>query len=64
MSGDPGCFAAWLLHVYQLQPGEAIFVPAGEIHAYLQGDCVEVGLSTRYLPLNYFNVSVLLCNFA
>ena len=40
--GDPGCFAPFLLNIYRLQPGEAIFLPAGEIHAYLSGDCVEV----------------------
>ena len=42
--GDPGCFAPFLLNVYRLQPGQAIFVPAGEIHAYIQGDCIEVGI--------------------
>ena len=42
--GDPGCLAPLLLNVYTLQPGQAIFVPAGEIHAYIQGDCIEVGI--------------------
>ena len=27
----------------RLSPGEAIWVPAGHIHAYVSGDCVEVG---------------------
>ena len=27
----------------RLNPGEAIWVPAGQIHAYVSGDCVEVG---------------------
>ena len=27
----------------RLSPGEAIWVPAGQIHAYVSGDCVEVG---------------------
>ena len=27
----------------RLDPGEAIWVPAGQIHAYVSGDCVEVG---------------------
>ena len=40
-AGDPGCFAPLLLNIYRLDPGEAIFVPAGEIHAYLSGDCIE-----------------------
>ena len=26
----------------RLEPGEAIWVPAGQIHAYVSGDCVEV----------------------
>ena len=42
VSGDPGCFAPFLLNIYRLQPGEAIFLPAGEIHAYISGDCLEV----------------------
>ena len=42
MTGDPGCFAPFLLNIYKLQPGEAIYVPAGEIHAYISGDCIEV----------------------
>eukprot|EP00092_Neocalanus_flemingeri_P068388 GFUD01083578.1.p1 GENE.GFUD01083578.1~~GFUD01083578.1.p1 ORF type:complete len:388 (-),score=78.03 GFUD01083578.1:104-1267(-) len=40
--GDAGCFGLYLLNVYKLSPGEAIWVPAGEIHAYVSGDCVEV----------------------
>ena len=35
--GDPGCFAPFLLNIYRLQPGEAIFLPAGEIHASSPG---------------------------
>ena len=42
LPGDPGCFAPFLLNIYRLQPGEAIFLPAGEIHAYISGDCLEV----------------------
>jgi len=40
--GDVGCFAAYLLNQVTLQPGEALFLPANEPHAYLSGDCVEV----------------------
>ena len=29
-TGDPGCYAPFLLNVYHLEPGEAIYVPAGE----------------------------------
>ena len=42
VSGDPGCYGPFLLNIYRLQPGEAIFLPAGEIHAYISGDCLEV----------------------
>lgn len=40
--GDPGVVAAMLLNPVTLQPGEAMFVPAGAIHAYLSGLGVEV----------------------
>lgn len=40
--GDPGCFGLYILNVFKLIPGEAIWVPAGEIHAYISGDCIEV----------------------
>ena len=35
-------------HSQRLKPGEAIWVPAGQIHAYVSGDCVEVpcGITT------------------
>lgn len=39
---DVGCFAAYLLNQVTLAPGEALFLPANEPHAYLSGDCVEV----------------------
>ncbi|MCL6423227.1 mannose-6-phosphate isomerase, class I [Brachybacterium sp. JHP9] len=40
--GDPGVVAALLLNPVTLQPGEAMFVPAGVIHAYLTGVGVEI----------------------
>jgi mannose-6-phosphate isomerase len=40
--GDPGVVAALLLNPVTLQPGEAMYVPAGAIHAYLEGTGVEV----------------------
>ncbi|WP_432993058.1 mannose-6-phosphate isomerase, class I [Dactylosporangium sp. CA-233914] len=40
--GDPGVAAAILLKRVVLAPGEAIFVPAGMIHAYSDGLAVEV----------------------
>jgi mannose-6-phosphate isomerase len=40
--GDPGVIGALLLNLVRLQPGEAIFLPAGNLHAYLRGVGVEV----------------------
>lgn len=40
--GDRGCWGVFLLNLLRLAPGEAIWVPAGQIHAYVSGDCVEV----------------------
>lgn len=40
--GDPGVFIALMMHHVHLQPGQALFLPAGNIHAYLQGLGVEI----------------------
>jgi len=40
--GDAGVLAALLLNRLVLQPGEAIFLPAGNLHAYLRGTGIEV----------------------
>ncbi|GAA1773777.1 MULTISPECIES: mannose-6-phosphate isomerase, class I [Streptomonospora] len=40
--GDPGAVAALLLNRVSLRPGEALFLPAGNVHAYLRGTAVEV----------------------
>lgn len=40
--GDAGVLAALLLNRISLAPGEAIFVPAGNLHTYLRGFAVEV----------------------
>ncbi|MFM1784493.1 MAG: mannose-6-phosphate isomerase, class [Actinomycetota bacterium] len=40
--GDPGVVIAFFMNRISLSPGEAIFVPAGTIHAYLSGLGVEV----------------------
>jgi mannose-6-phosphate isomerase len=40
--GDAGVLAALLLNRITLAPGEAIFVPAGNLHTYLRGFAVEV----------------------
>ncbi|ABL04931.1 mannose-6-phosphate isomerase, class I [Mycobacterium ulcerans] len=40
--GDAGVLAALLLNRISLAPGEAIFLPAGNLHAYLRGFALEV----------------------
>lgn len=38
---DVGSLSLFFLNVIQLEPGQAIFLPAKEPHAYLSGDCIE-----------------------
>jgi mannose-6-phosphate isomerase len=40
--GDPGVVTSLLLNPVTLQPGEAMFIPVGGVHAYLSGVAVEV----------------------
>ena len=40
--GDAGVLAALLLNRITLAPGEAIFLPAGNLHTYLRGFALEV----------------------
>lgn len=44
--GDPGVIVALLLELVHLAPGEAIHLPAGNLHAYLAGVGVEVMASS------------------
>jgi mannose-6-phosphate isomerase len=37
-----GLLTPWFLNLVQLQPGEAIYQPAGLLHAYLEGQNVEL----------------------
>ena len=39
---DPGVVVALLLHHVRLVPGEGIWMPAGNLHAYLRGTGVEI----------------------
>ena len=39
---DIGIFGPLLLNLVKLNPGEALFLPAGELHAYLEGVGLEV----------------------
>lgn len=40
--GDAGVLAAMLLNRVHLEPGQAIYLPAGNLHAYLHGMGIEV----------------------
>ena len=40
--GDPGVLVALLLNHVRLAPGEAIWMPAGNLHAYLHGAGIEI----------------------
>ncbi|WP_066582650.1 mannose-6-phosphate isomerase, class I [Cellulomonas timonensis] len=44
--GDPGVVASLLLNPVSLQAGEALFVPAGGVHAYLSGLGIEIMASS------------------
>lgn len=60
--GDPGIGVALLLNLVELEPGEAIFLPAGNLHAYLEGVGVEImassdnvlrgGLTPKHVDVN------------
>jgi mannose-6-phosphate isomerase len=40
--GDVGALAPLYLNLVTLKPGEALFLPAGELHAYLEGTALEI----------------------
>ena len=44
--GDPGVVIALLLNRVTLQPGQAMFLAAGNVHCYLRGAAVEVMASS------------------
>ena len=44
--GDPGVVTALLLNLVHLEPGEAIYLDAGHLHAYLGGMGVEIMASS------------------
>ena len=39
---DRGIFSIYLLNLIHLRPGEALYLPAGELHAYLDGVGLEI----------------------
>lgn len=59
--GDAGAAVSLLLNHVVLQPGEALYLPAGNIHAYLHGTGIEVmaasdnvlrgGLTTKHVDV-------------
>ncbi|NEK57249.1 mannose-6-phosphate isomerase, class I [Geodermatophilus sabuli] len=59
--GDPGVVISLMCNHLKLEPGEAVFLPAGNLHAYLSGAGVEVmassdnvlrgGLTAKYVDL-------------
>ena len=40
--GDPGIALSMLMHTVVLRPGEALYLPTGNIHSYQQGLAIEV----------------------
>ena len=56
---DPGIMAPLYLNIIELSPGEAIYLPAGEFHAYIHGMGIELmadsdnvlrgGLTSKYV---------------
>jgi mannose-6-phosphate isomerase len=44
--GDPGAIASLMLNRVTLEPGEAMFMPAGQVHAYLSGVGIEIMASS------------------
>jgi mannose-6-phosphate isomerase len=40
--GDPGVLASLLLNRTTLQPGQALYLPGGNLHAYLSGVGIEI----------------------
>ncbi len=40
--GDIGVLSPILLNLVELQPGEALYLPSGELHAYLEGVGIEI----------------------
>ena len=39
---DPGALAPLVLNLFALEPGQALFLPARELHAYLHGTALEI----------------------
>jgi len=58
---DPGLFSFYLLNLVHLRPGEGMYLPAGILHAYLEGAGMELmansnnvlrgGLTTKHIDV-------------
>jgi mannose-6-phosphate isomerase len=58
---DVGVLAPLYLNLVRLEPGEALFLPAGELHTYFEGTALEImansdnvlrgGLTTKYVAM-------------
>lgn len=58
---DRGLFSVFLLNLVHLRPGQAMYLPAGELHSYLEGTGVEImansnnvlrgGLTTKHVDV-------------
>ncbi|XP_023175734.1 mannose-6-phosphate isomerase [Drosophila hydei] len=67
--GDVGVLSLFFLNLVRMQPGQAIFLGANEIHAYLDGECVEcmacsdnvirAGLTPKYKDVEQLIASVI-----
>lgn len=59
--GDPGAVTSLLLNYVTLEPGEALYLPTGIVHAYLRGAGIEImassdnvlraGLTTKHMDV-------------
>ncbi len=68
---DPGVLSPLFLNLITLEPGEAIYLPAGELHAYLRGMGIEImansdnvvrgGLTTKHVDVEEL---LKVCKFA
>ncbi len=61
---DIGIFAPVLLNLIEIKPGQAMFIPPGQVHAYLEGMCIEImansdnvirgGLTAKHIDVSEF----------
>jgi mannose-6-phosphate isomerase len=59
--GDIGVFCAFMLNYVHLQPGEAIFLAAGEPHAYVSGGTFVFKSCFTQVPGIYLTIDIIEC---